>query len=68
MSEQKSGFMVELDAWTKTNIVDLFYNTDRNPEAWNDVVAEVKRVVRAKVLESYHNGQSAGPRKVYKPR
>jgi len=62
MSEQKQSFMMELDLWTEANIIGRVFNTDPNQDNWEDVVAEVKKAIRAKVLESYHNGQEACPR------
>ena len=65
MSEQKKpSFMQELDQWTDANVIGTVYNTDPNQEDWEDRVAEVKKAIREKVLESYHNGQKAGPRKL----
>jgi len=58
MSEQKQkSFMQELDAWTDQAVI--------KPLIDGGVAAqlEVRRAIRQKVLESYHNGQQAGPRK-----
>ncbi len=59
--------MEELDLWTAVNVIDpLFFGAqsqeDEAPEDWEEVTKQVKRVVRTKVLESYRNGQAAGPR------
>jgi predicted metallo-beta-lactamase superfamily hydrolase len=76
MSEQKQGFMQQLDSWTETEVIkpaiaawreyqDLL---DQLPEeeakaGFRTATAEVKKAVREKVLESYRNGQQAGPRR-----
>jgi hypothetical protein len=66
MSEQKTSFMAELDLWSEANIVGPLFHTDPNQDDWEDRVAQVKKAIRTKVLDSYRNGQSAGPRKVFK--
>jgi hypothetical protein len=75
MSEQTkpSRYMQELDAWTEGHVITPLLNacsaeaeTENDPhslEATEIVCEEVKKAVRGKVLESYHNGQKAGPRK-----
>ena len=68
MSEQKSGFMVELDLWSEANVIGPLMHSDPTHSEWDGAVAEVKKAIRSKVLESYRNGQSAGPRKVYNRR
>ncbi len=60
--------MAELDLWSEANIIGAFYHTDPNQPDWEDAVIQVKKAIRAKVLESYRNGQAAGPRKAYKGR
>jgi hypothetical protein len=69
MSEQKSSFMVELDMWSSENVVSpLYLACMRGPEeAIVEAKEVVKKAIRTKVLESYHNGQAAGPRKAYAP-
>jgi hypothetical protein len=65
MSEQEKpkSFMEELDLWTDANIVGLLETNDpARHEGWQTVVGQVKKAIRAKVLESYRNGQAAGPR------
>ena len=58
--------MEELDKWTDLNVVGLIVSNaavfEEDPQRWPDAVAEVKRAIRQKVLESYRNGQAAGPR------
>lgn len=69
MSEQKTiarpartGFMAELDQWTDDNVLRPLFATDPNQEDWENVEELVKRAIREKVLQSYRNGQAAGPR------
>lgn len=58
MSEQKKSFMEELDSWTEENVIEDLLASDPNlPEDWERAVEGVKRAIRAKVLESYRNGQ-----------
>jgi hypothetical protein len=64
MSEQKTNFMRELDLWLDANVIgplELAAGTADFERVANDA----KRAIRTKVLESYHNGQAAGP-KVFK--
>ena len=83
MPEQKQSYMAQLDEWTHKVIVDrLFgawqdYSQASNPasgfseaegeEVLNRALAEVKKAIRDKVLESYRNGQAAGPAKGFRP-
>ena len=60
MSEQEKpqSYLQELDLWTDANIVGPLANADPRVEGeWEPVVEQVKKAVRTKVLESYHNGQ-----------
>ncbi len=85
MSEEKQGYMAELDEWTEKTILSPlenawlgFYETpDQAPagevrDHLQSVEAEIKRAIREKVLDSYRNGQAAGPAKrpfrPFKPR
>ena len=60
--------MQELDQWTITNVVgplaqsEPISSTEASPE-WEKTVERVQKAIRAKVLESYRNGQAAGPSK-----
>ena len=79
MSEQKFTYMQQLDEWTHNVIVDrLFaawqdYSQASNPasglseaegeQILNRALAEVKKAIREKILESYRNGLKAGPAK-----
>ncbi len=77
-AEQKpqKGFMAELDAWAEKVIIEplkqALIDVERAPEkefreeAEGILITEVaviKKAIREKVLESYRNGQAAGPRK-----
>ena len=62
MSEQKVSFMQELDMWTNSNVISPLFASETSPDDWEDAVERVKKAIRAKVLESYRNGQVAGPR------
>ena len=71
MSEQEKpkSFMQELDQWTDGEIVGTLLavatpgDIDTNDPVWDTAVEEVKKAIRTKVLESYRNGQKAGPSK-----
>lgn len=75
MSEQKSSFMADLDQWTLEQIISPLSrvvavhieSTGEDSESAFKAVMRtneaVKKAVRDKVLESYRNGQAAGPRK-----
>jgi len=60
MSEQqkKSSYMQELDLWIDANVVGPLASADpRVEEEWAPAVKEIKKAIRIKMLESYHNGQ-----------
>jgi hypothetical protein len=59
MSEEKSSFMQQLDAWTETTVIMPLCDPSRESE-FDAAVEEVKKAIRQKVLESYRNGQAAG--------
>jgi hypothetical protein len=65
MSEQTKpkSFMQALDLWSEANIFRPLFGTDPNQDDWAAVTEQVKKAVRTKVLESYRNGQAAGPAK-----
>lgn len=67
MSEQKISFMAQLDQWSDENVIFplSLAITNGNAESHTAAKDAVKKAIRAKVLESYRNGQSAGPRKAY---
>lgn len=55
--------MQELDLWTDANVIGpLETNDPKLQKEWEIVVERVKQAIRTKVLESYRNGQVAGPR------
>ena len=63
MSEQQQkpkSFMQELDEWSEINVIEPLSNPQVD---WDVAVEQVTKAIRAKVLESYHNGQNAGPRR-----
>jgi hypothetical protein len=68
MSEQEKAksFMQELDQWTDAYVVEplltphIFEDQMANCEP---EIALVKKAIQEKVLESYRNGQAAGPRR-----
>jgi len=60
MSEQKQSFMQQLDNWTQSSVIDALYNSDPIEGNWDESVAQVKKAIREKVLESYRNGLGAG--------
>ena len=62
MSEQKLNYLQELDLWTEENVLRPLFGSDPNQDDWAKVEAQVKRAIRTKVLESYHNGQAVGPK------
>ena len=71
MSEQTRSYMQLLDDWTNNEIIVPLVRvlseeqedpleTDRHQ---SEVFAQVEKAIRSKVLESYRNGQAAGPYK-----
>ena len=73
MAEQKPRYMQQLDEWTQESIIDPLYKGWATVENAPDEVREesqaeltevaltVKKAVRERVLQSYRNGQKAGP-------
>ena len=53
MSEQKTSYMQQADAWLEQLLGSLEPGVD---------ISDVKRAIKDKLLESYRNGQAAGPR------
>jgi hypothetical protein len=75
MSEQKSNYMQELNLWIDKNVVHplMYGDGPEDPDARSqaEIIDQVRQAIRTKVLESYHNGQAAGPAKprgAFKPR
>jgi hypothetical protein len=66
MSEQEKpkSFMQELDQWTEATVIKPLHEaiTEGDGAECDATSEEVKRAIRHKVLESYRNGQAAGPR------
>ena len=60
--KQKSSFMQELDLWTESTIIGPLFASETDGEDWEPAIERVKKAIRHKVLESYRNGQVAGPR------
>jgi len=57
-----SSYMQALDQWTEKEIIDVLSDPQLSGSA-ETAQDQVKKAVRAKVLESYRNGQAAGPAK-----
>jgi hypothetical protein len=64
MSEQEKAksFMQRLDDWTDEAVIEPLANG-----GGVETQLEVRRAIRDKVLESYRNGQQAGPRAAKQP-
>ena len=60
MSEQKTNYMTELDAWSSEQIITPLLDEGV------DAFGRVQKAIREKVLESYRNGLQAGARPVRK--
>jgi hypothetical protein len=56
MSEQKRNYMLEIDDWLTKLLTD--FAEDATVE-----IEDVKRQIKDKLLESYRNGQAAGPKR-----
>ena len=70
MSEEKKSYMRQLDDWTDEFVIDPIWNfasetdgKERDEEADDLLITNVRKEIRDKVLESYRNGQKAGPYK-----
>ena len=63
MSEQEKrpSFFEELDKWVDSKLESLGEIGDI--DLYSQEVEKFKKAIREKVLESYRNGQKAGPRK-----
>jgi hypothetical protein len=57
MPEQKRTYMQEADAWLTDT---LQFQDGESDEQW---LTRVKTAIKQKLLESYRNGQAAGPAK-----
>ncbi len=63
MSEQKTNYMHELDLWIDANVIGPIESASDSPQELEAAADQVKKHIRAKVLESYRNGQAAGATK-----
>lgn len=71
MSEHKTSYMQELNLWIEANVIGPIQDSCDSPQEMEMAVEQVKKAIRTKVLESYRNGQAAGPTKpasAFKPR
>ena len=71
MSEQKKpSFMEELDKWTMATVIDplMYALSEEDSDGWEEASDRIKKAIRQKVLDSYRNGQAAGPRAARKER
>ena len=59
----KSSYMQELNGWAEAVVIDpLIHAASYGPEqALDETKQAVLKAIREKVLESYRNGQAAGP-------
>lgn len=64
MSEQKLSYMASLDAWSDKSIIEPLADAYLNGPEEVIISAQeyARKAIREKVLESYRNGQNAGPR------
>src|SRR5207248_787202 len=68
MSEQKLTYMQELDLWIEDAVIYPLLDLDRFDESQPAIAQKVHESIRAKVLQSYRNGQAAGPRQQFPQR
>ena len=73
MAEQKLRYMQQLDEWTQEFIIDPLYKgwaavenapdevREESQAELTEVALTVKKAVGERVLQSYRNGQKAGP-------
>jgi hypothetical protein len=68
MSEQNLSYMASLDAWSDKSVINILADAYLHgpEEVIINAQEDVRKAIRTKVLESYRNGQAAGPRKVFK--
>lgn len=61
MSEQKVPFMQALDSWIDVNVIaPLVYESEEgDEETGEEKILRVKKAIKGKVLDSYHNGLRA---------
>jgi hypothetical protein len=62
--DKPKSFMQELDEWAEAAVIEPIYLAcQMGPEMMVTTNVSIKKAIREKVLESYHNGQKAGPSK-----
>ena len=68
MSEQKLSYLASLDAWSDKSVIEPLANAYLNGSEEVIITAQeyARKAIREKVLESYRNGQAAGPRRSYR--
>jgi hypothetical protein len=62
MSEQEQkpkSFMQRVDEWAQATIIDPLGDC-ADEQLYNELVAQIKKAIREKVLDSYKNGLKAG--------
>lgn len=69
MQEQRPNYMSELDEWTTDQVIrplNEFWKAKGGDaldvEGLSRTTSLIRKAIREKVLESYHNGQNARPR------
>ena len=68
MSEQKpKSFMAELDQWIETQVIEALQEQWSRAQDGDETATSepIKKAIREKVLESYHNGKKAGQPKAW---
>jgi hypothetical protein len=60
MSEQRLGYMAQLDAWTDEAVIAPLLDDGVG------AIDRVRKAIRERTLESYRNGQAAGPKQARK--
>jgi hypothetical protein len=63
--DKPKSYMQQLDDWIEAYVLGplLVPGLGDPDEKYEVTVGRVKKAIREKVLESYHNGQAAGPRR-----
>jgi hypothetical protein len=58
---ERKSFTADLDLWSEANVIGPLQSApdfqSLVPKEWEQTVETVKRAIRAKMLESYRNGQ-----------
>ena len=64
MQEEKTNYMTILDQWVDASVIAPLADAYQHGPEETIVNAKnyVRRAIKEKVLESYHNGQKARPR------